>query len=107
MAKIERLPVKQTHERVAVLLNANAKNVTESLRRELEQLLPPEDVYFSRSFEDAREISRMVVDRRYRTVLTGGGDGTFVGFSNAILEISLLNSGVFLILCFDFEGCFH
>ncbi|MBS2024435.1 MAG: hypothetical protein JST92_18705 [Deltaproteobacteria bacterium] len=86
MAKIERLPVKQTQQRVAVLLNANAKNVSEGLRRELEQLLPPEDVYFSRSFQDAREIARMVVDKSYGTVLTGGGDGTFVGFVNAITE---------------------
>lgn len=94
MATIERLPVKSNAtERVAVLLNANAKNVTEGLRRELEQLLPPEDVYYSRSFQDAREISRLVLDRGYSTVLTGGGDGTFVGYANHLIEEARARQG--------------
>jgi diacylglycerol kinase family enzyme len=86
VATVERLPHRHSQEKVAVLLNANAKAVTERLRRELEQFVPPEDIYYSRSFEDARAISRMVLDRGYRTVLTGGGDGTFVGYLNCMLE---------------------
>jgi diacylglycerol kinase family enzyme len=94
VATVERLPVKNTQERVAVLLNANAKAVSEKLRRELEQFVPPEDVYYSRSFEDARAISRVVLDKGYRTVLTGGGDGTFVGYVNCMLdEIAARRSG--------------
>src|SRR3954453_20640208 len=81
---VERLPIPQ--KRVAVLLNGNARAVTEQLRRELEQFVPPEDLFFSRSFEDARSIARTVLDRGYATVLTGGGDGTFVGYLNCILE---------------------
>jgi diacylglycerol kinase family enzyme len=80
------LPVQLSQQRVAVLLNANAKAVTEGLRRQLEQLLPAEDVYYSRSFDDARSIARMVLDRGYQTVLTGGGDGTFVGYVNCLLD---------------------
>ena len=86
VGNVERLPVRNTHERVAVLLNANAKAVSESLRRDIENFLPPEDVYYSRSFDEARGIARTVLDRGYRTVLTGGGDGTFVGYVNCILE---------------------
>ena len=86
VGNLKRLPIRTTQERVAVLLNANAKAVSESLRRDLENFLPPEDVYYSRSFEDARAIARTVLDRGYRTVLTGGGDGTFVGYVNCILE---------------------
>jgi len=63
-------------------LNANARSVTERLRRDLENFVPPEDLFFSRSFDDARRIARTVLDRGYRTVLTGGGDGTFVGYVN-------------------------
>ncbi|HXN54706.1 MAG TPA: diacylglycerol kinase family protein [Myxococcales bacterium] len=93
IGNVERLPVKSQHERVAILLNANAKAVSESLRRELESFVPPEDVYFSRSFEDARAIARTVLDRGYRTVLTGGGDGTFVGYANCILEEAARGGG--------------
>ena len=86
VATVERLPVRNSQEKVAVLLNANAKAVTERLRRELEQFVPPEDVFYSRSFDDARAISKMVLGRGYRTVLTGGGDGTFVGYVNCLLD---------------------
>jgi diacylglycerol kinase family enzyme len=90
---VERLPVKSSHERVAVLLNANARAVSESLRRELENFVPPEDVFYSRSFEEARTIARTVLDRGYRTVLTGGGDGTFVGYANCIIEEAARGDG--------------
>jgi len=82
---IEHLPVRH-RERVAVLLNANAKAVSEGLRRELENFVPPEDLFWSRSFDDARTIARTVLERGYTTVLTGGGDGTFVGYLNCLLD---------------------
>jgi diacylglycerol kinase family enzyme len=84
MGNVERLPVRQHAERVAVLLNANARNVSEALKRELENFVPPEDLFYSRSFDDARSIARSVFDRGYSTVLTGGGDGTFVGYVNCL-----------------------
>ena len=88
VATVERLPVRHSPEkvRVAVLFNANAKAVSEKLRREVEQFVPPEDVYYSRSFDDARAIAKTVLDRGYRTLLTGGGDGTFVGYANCLLD---------------------
>ncbi len=87
MSNVERLPIRS--EKIAVLLNANARSVSDGLKRELENFVPPEDLYYSRCFEDARGIARQVLDRGYRTVLTGGGDGTFVGYVNCLFEESM------------------
>jgi diacylglycerol kinase family enzyme len=93
MGNVERLPLRHSkNESVAVLLNANAKSVSESLKRELENFVPASDLYFSRSFEDARRIARTVLDRGYRTVLTGGGDGTFVGYVNCLYQEAMNGS---------------
>ncbi len=70
--------------KVAVLLNANARKVTERVVRSLSHVVPEEDLFLSRSAADCRRIATQVVERRYDTVFTGGGDGTFVGFVNEI-----------------------
>lgn len=72
-------------ERVAVLLNANARSVDDRVRREIVRFVPEQDVFFSRTLEDARVITRRVLDAGYTTLLTGGGDGTFVGYVNEVL----------------------
>ena len=82
---VEPLPIRPPH-RVAILLNANAAAVSEHLRRELENFVPPEDIFYSRTLEDARGIARTVLERGYETVLTGGGDGTFVGYVNCLVD---------------------
>jgi diacylglycerol kinase family enzyme len=92
LGNVERLPVSRS-ERVAVLLNANARAVSESLKRELENFVPAEDLFYSRCFEDARSIARQVLDRGYATVLTGGGDGTFVGYVNCLFEEAMARPG--------------
>lgn len=71
---------------VAVLLNTRAKAVNDGVRRALSLVVPPEDLYLSRCHEEAAEIADQVLARRYRTVFTGGGDGTFVSWVNRILE---------------------
>ncbi len=63
IGNVERLPVRSSSDRVAVLLNANARSVSDALKRELENFVPPEDLYYSRCFEDARAIARQVIDR--------------------------------------------
>lgn len=73
---------------VAVLLNANAKSVSDKLRKEIGRYVPSEDVFFSRNLDDARHITREVLDRGYSTVLTGGGDGTFVGYMNEMRALA-------------------
>src|ERR1700694_4466855 len=91
MGNVERL--RSTTEKVAVLLNANAKSVSDDLKRELENFVPLEDLYYSRCLADAHTIAREVLDRGYRTVLTGGGDGTFVGYVNCLYEEALSRPG--------------
>jgi diacylglycerol kinase family enzyme len=71
---------------VAVLLNANAKSVNAQVRRALSLVVPDEHLYLSRNESEAGDIAEAVVSRRYSTVFTGGGDGTFVGWVNRILE---------------------
>jgi len=65
-------------ERLAVVVNGNARKVTDALVRQLEHVVPQGDLFVSRALSEAEPIARAVVERGYRTVLTGGGDGTFV-----------------------------
>jgi diacylglycerol kinase family enzyme len=64
--------------RTAVLLNANAKRVTERVRREVAQVAPDADIFYTQSLEEADFVHRRVADLGYDFVYTGGGDGTVV-----------------------------
>ncbi len=72
--------------RLAVLLNMNARVVTPRIIRSIQQVVPPSDLYASCSLDDARRIAGEVLRKGYDTVLTGGGDGTFVGYLQAFRE---------------------
>src|SRR6188768_658264 len=63
--------------RIAVVVNGNAKSVTEEVISTLHQILMGGDLFVSRSLDDARHIARTIVTRGYVTLLTGGGDVTF------------------------------
>jgi diacylglycerol kinase family enzyme len=63
--------------RVAVVVNGNAKQVTENLVGMLEEIIRSGDLFVSRSLEEGQDIARRIVEGGYGTVLTGGGDGTF------------------------------
>lgn len=67
-------PVEQ---RIAVVVNGNAKNATADVISTLDQILSGGDLFVSRKLSDARHIAKTLVARGYGTVLTGGGDGTF------------------------------
>jgi diacylglycerol kinase family enzyme len=69
--------VPPARERIAVVVNGNAKSVTHEVISTLDQILLGGDLFVSRRLEDATEIAQTVVNRGYGTVLTGGGDGTF------------------------------
>ncbi len=80
-------PVPRSHgPGVAVLLNANAKAVNARVRDALSSVVAEEHLFFSSCPDEATRIAEQVVERRYRTVFTGGGDGTFVGWVNRIVE---------------------
>jgi diacylglycerol kinase family enzyme len=74
----DRRPTRAHRDRVAVVVNGNAKAVTDDLVSVLDQIVQSGDLFVSRSLEEGQEIARTIVDRGYPTVLTAGGDGTFV-----------------------------
>ena len=86
-------------EKVAVVLNANARNVNESVHREITRFIPAEDVFYSRDLAQARSIVSNILSQGYTTVLSGGGDGTFSVLVHDVLaeledeEISVCSDG--------------
>lgn len=64
-------------DRIAVVVNGNAKSVTDEVISTLDQIMRGGDLFVSRRIEEGPEIARMLLNRGYGTVLTGGGDGTF------------------------------
>lgn len=65
-------------DRVAVVVNGNAKQVTDDLVDVLDQIVQSGDLFVSRSLAEGDEIAATIARRGYPTVLTAGGDGTFV-----------------------------
>jgi diacylglycerol kinase family enzyme len=79
-------PLKAAPDRVAVVVNGNAKGVTEDLVAILDQIVQSGDLLVSRSLEEGRDIARMIVERGYPTVVTGGGDGTFTQMVTFVVQ---------------------
>ncbi|MDI1431336.1 MULTISPECIES: diacylglycerol/lipid kinase family protein [Polyangium] len=72
--------------RIAVVVNGNAKSVTAEVIETLDQILDSGDLFVSRSVEESEGIARILVDRGYGTILTGGGDGTFTSVVTAVVN---------------------
>jgi diacylglycerol kinase family enzyme len=64
-------------QRIAVVINGNAKSVNDEVIDTLDQILSAGELFVSRRVEEGRYIARALVERGYGTVLLGGGDGTF------------------------------
>jgi diacylglycerol kinase family enzyme len=73
-------------ERIAVIVNGNAKSVTEEVLSTLDEILEAGDLFVSRSVEEGLAMARTIVDRGYGTVLTGGGDGTFTSVVTQVVR---------------------
>ena len=73
-------------DRVAVVLNGNARQVTDELVESFDQLVGSGDLFLSRSLDEAQGIALEIVESGYPVVLTGGGDGTFVQMVTAITK---------------------
>ncbi len=71
-------------DRVAVVLNGNARQVTDQLVESFDQIVGTGDLFLSNSLKEARSIARHIVQSGYPVVLTGGGDGTFVQMVTSI-----------------------
>jgi diacylglycerol kinase family enzyme len=64
-------------DRIAVVVNGNARSVTSEVISTLDQILLGGDLFVSRRREEGPDLARLIINRGYGTVLTGGGDGTF------------------------------
>lgn len=75
--------------RFAVVLNKNAKKVTDDVTQIFSEIVPPEDLFLSASAEDSETIARTLVERQYETVFSGGGDGTVMHLVNQLARYPL------------------
>jgi diacylglycerol kinase family enzyme len=60
--------------------------VTSDVISTLDQILLGGDIFVSRRLEEGPELARTIVNRGYGTVLTGGGDGTFVAVVSDVVR---------------------
>ncbi|MDP6943343.1 MAG: diacylglycerol kinase family protein, partial [Myxococcota bacterium] len=70
----------------AVLLNPNAKRVSQSVCNRIGEIVHPDHVFMSESEDDASRVVDDILNRGYDTVFTGGGDGTVTQFINMLPE---------------------
>lgn len=75
--------------RFAVVLNRNAKRVTEKVEELSGELVHPDDLFLSSSALDSQSIARTIVERRYDAVFAGGGDGTVMHLINQLAQYPL------------------
>ena len=61
---------------VAVLLNQNARRVTETVMARLRSREPKADFFFTRSLDEAERALQEIAGGGYDLLFTGGGDGT-------------------------------
>lgn len=73
-------------DRVAVVLNGNARQVTDQLIESFDRVVGSGDLFLSRSLDEAHRIALSIVEAGYPVVLTGGGDGTFVQMVTSITK---------------------
>ena len=79
------LPTVQPDERkIAVLLNRNAKQVSDAIVKRVERIVGRDHVYYSRSLEEGEAFAREIVQKGYGTIVSGGGDGTLSQTINMI-----------------------
>lgn len=80
------VPPRPATDRIAVVVNGNARNVTADVISTLDRLLQGGDLFVSRRIEEGPEIARTIISRGYGTVLTGGGDGTFTNIVTVVVK---------------------
>lgn len=73
-------------DKVAIVLNANAKRVTRSVVKKMWRLIGKEHVYFSHSLDEASSFVREIIQQGYGTVVCGGGDGTLTNLINMLYK---------------------
>jgi len=81
----EELPVVAPDvNKIAVLLNRNARQVNDKLVAKIEKIVGSDHVFYSHSLAEAEAFAREIVQGGYGTVISGGGDGTLCQTVNMI-----------------------
>ena len=83
-------PAYDCASRVAVLLNRNARKVTEAVMARLRRREPRADFFFTRNLAEAEKALIEIATGRYDLLFTGGGDGTIC---HAITRLQTLCEG--------------
>ena len=74
-------------KKIAILLNDNARNVNSSIKKQIEELIPRNNIFYTKSLEEADATIAKILNMDFTHVFTGGGDGTLVYFINKMKEI--------------------
>jgi diacylglycerol kinase family enzyme len=69
---------------VAVILNANAKRVSDKLVTGMRKFVPESQLYISKTLEEGQGLIREILQKNYTHVVLGGGDGTVVEIINQL-----------------------
>ncbi|MCA9507424.1 MAG: hypothetical protein KC505_03260 [Myxococcales bacterium] len=77
------MDLKYRKNKVAFLLNANAKHVM-AQKKILSELIPAQDLYFSKNLNEAQTMISEILNKGYRYIFSGGGDGTAVSVINLL-----------------------
>jgi len=77
------------HGRFAVVLNRNARRVTQEVERISGELVHPDDLFLSSSAEESETIAATLIERGYEAVFAGGGDGTVMQLINQVARYPL------------------
>ncbi|HME92023.1 MAG TPA: diacylglycerol kinase family protein, partial [Myxococcaceae bacterium] len=70
-------PESSAESKVAIVLNANARQVSDKVMHSLLHVVSEDDLFVSRSSAHVRRIAQTLIERQYEIVFCGGGDGTF------------------------------
>lgn len=72
--------------KIAVVLNVNARSVSPSSVAITENIVGKENVFVTTSIEDNDVAAKKIVDRGYKTVVPAGGDGTLCSVINSVVN---------------------
>lgn len=69
---------------IAVILNANARRVSERIVKRMKYAVPESQLYISKTLEEGQQLIQEILRKKYTHVVMGGGDGTVVEIINQL-----------------------
>lgn len=69
---------------IAVILNANARKVRQTIIDRMRRFVPESQLYISKTLEEGQVLIREIMQKRFTHLVCGGGDGTLVEIINQV-----------------------